>query len=180
MNDDDLKKYYRKAIDVGAAHIKPIHPNTVITAPWVRLKCQFGCEFHDKRWCCPPHTPTAEQTRKILDSYQRAVLFHIEAPKTPERGKRYRKFYEALVDLESDMFKDGYYKAFMFVAGPCMLCKECTLQEDKPCNFGIKARPSMEGCGIDVYATVRGHDFYIEPLHERTETQNSYCLMLVD
>jgi len=38
----------------------------------------------------------------------------------------------------------------------------------------------MEACGIDVYQTARNNGFSIETLRERTQTQNHYCLMLID
>ncbi len=38
----------------------------------------------------------------------------------------------------------------------------------------------MEACGMDVFQTARNNGFFIEPLRERTETNNEYCLMLVD
>jgi hypothetical protein len=38
----------------------------------------------------------------------------------------------------------------------------------------------MEGCGIDVYQTARNNGFPIRTLRERTETRNTYCLMMVD
>ena len=87
MSDVDLEKYCSKALEAGATHAKQIHPSSVVTAPWVRLKCQSGCPNYDRSHFCPPETPTAEQTRAIIDSYQRAILFHKEAPRTPERGK---------------------------------------------------------------------------------------------
>ena len=157
-----------------------ISPSQVVTAAWVRLKCQFGCPGYGKSYCCPPNTPTPEQTRKVLDSYQRALLFHIEVPDMPAKEKHYRKFFDALVDLEGEIFKDGYYKAFVFLAGPCRLCKECTILEDKACNFLNRARPCMESCGMDVFQTARNNGLFIETLRERTETNNEYCLMLVD
>ena len=43
MNDGDLEKYCIRAVENGATHAKQIHPSTVITEPWVRKKCQFGC-----------------------------------------------------------------------------------------------------------------------------------------
>jgi len=85
-----------------------------------------------------------------------------------------------LVELEGDLFKDGYYKAFVFLAGPCHLCKECGKMKGEVCQFGYKSRPSMEACGIDVYQTARNNGFFIEPLREKEETQNIYSLMLVD
>jgi len=85
-----------------------------------------------------------------------------------------------LTDLEGEMFKDGYYKAFVILAGPCHLCKECAKIKEEPCLFRQKARPSMEACGIDVYQTARNNGFFVEPLREKTDPRNDYCLMLVD
>jgi predicted metal-binding protein len=85
-----------------------------------------------------------------------------------------------LVALEGEIFKDGYYKAFVYLAGPCPLCKECAKVKDAACNFPGKARPSMESCGIDVFQTARNNGFSIQTLKEKTETQNLFCLMLVD
>jgi hypothetical protein len=38
----------------------------------------------------------------------------------------------------------------------------------------------MEACGIDVFQTARDNGLFIEPLRKRTDTNNEYCLMLVD
>jgi len=178
--DVDLQEYCLQAVEKGATHAKQIEPSSVVTAPWVRLKCQFGCPGYNKSHCCPPYTTTHEQTRAILDSYHRAILFHIEVPHRPEKEKHYRRFFDMLVDLEGEIFKDGYYKAFVFLSGPCRICKKCARLEEKPCNFLSRARPSMEGSGIDVFQTARNHGFIIKTLREKTETNNEYCLMLVD
>jgi predicted metal-binding protein len=180
MQDPDLQKYCDEAVKMGATQAKQIDPNSVVTAPWVRWKCQFGCPEYGKGYCCPPDSPTPEQTRAVIDSYRRAILFHLENPKTPDRGKRSRDFYDMLIDLEVEMFKDGYYKAFALVAGACRICKECAKLSGNPCNFGFRARPSMESCGIDVFQTVRNNGFFIVPLRERAETRNLYSLILVD
>ncbi len=180
MKDSDLEKYCAEATESGATHARKIHPSTVVTAPWVRLKCRFGCSSYDKGYCCPPHTPTPEETRATLDTYRRAILFHMEAPAAPDRGKRFKKYFEMLTDLEGEIFKDGYYRALVFLAGPCFLCKECSRPQGNPCVHGDRARPSMEACGIDVFQTARNNGFFIKTLSEKTQTQNVYCLMLVD
>ncbi len=179
MEGSELEKYCEKAIQEGATHAKVIHPSSVVTAPWVRLKCLFGCPYR-MGYCCPPETPAPEQTRAILDSYDRAILFHREAPRAKDRGEKNLKFFDMLVTMEGDMFKDGYYKAFVILAGPCALCKECGKVEGVSCRLPAKARPSMEACGIDVFQTVRNNGLFIQTLREKTETQNIYCLMLVD
>jgi len=179
---DDLLKYCEQAIKGGATHAKPVHPGSVVTAPWVHLKCQFGCTGYGKGHCCPPHTPTYEQTRAILDAYERAILFHIEVPDMPDKEKHYRKYFNMLVKLEGEIFKDGYYKVFVFLAGPCRLCKKCTKLEDQdaPCKLMGRARPCMEACGMDVFQTARNNGYFIDTLREKHETNNEYCLMLVD
>jgi predicted metal-binding protein len=178
--DSDLVKYCAQAIEAGATHAKQIHPSSVVTAPWVRLKCQFGCPGYGRSHCCPPHTPTAEQTRSILDGYRRAILFHVEITAKEEREKDYLNYLDRLVELEGDLFKGQYYRAFLFLAGPCRQCKKCAALEGKLCASPWKARPSMEGCGIDVYQTARNNGFSIHALSERTDPGNRYCLMMVD
>ena len=175
-----LEEYCKRAVERGATHAKQIHPSSVVIAAWVRWKCQFGCPEYGKRYCCPPDNPTPEQTRALIDCYHRAILFHVEVPYTPDRGTFGKKYYEMLTDLEGEIFKDGYYKAFVLVAGYCRVCKECAKLKGAPCNFRDKARPSMESCGIDVYQTARNNGFSIVTLKEKTDTQNVYCIMLVD
>lgn len=179
MQTHDLEKFCKKAIQAGFTHAKIISPGSVVTAPWVRFKCLYGCPFRE-RYSCPPHTPTPAETRTTLDSYGRAILFHVEAPYSKERGRNMAAHLEMLVRLEEELFKDGYYKAFVMLGGPCMLCKECGKVEGIPCRFPAKTRPSMESCGIDVFQTVRNNGFFISTLKEKTETQNIYCLLLVD
>jgi predicted metal-binding protein len=182
MKRSGVEKYWKKVIKGRSAEAKVIDPASVATAPWVRLKCKYGCEMYGRGYCCPPETPTPEQTREILDCYQRAVLFHYQAKKKGDesRRKERRAFVDALVELEGVMFKDGYYKAFVLVSGPCRLCEQCAKSKSLPCNFGSRARPSMESCGIDVYQTAWNNGFPIQPLRHKGETQNLYCLMLVD
>jgi predicted metal-binding protein len=181
MESDDLKKYCDEALEKGAKHAKLIYPGSVVTAPWVRLKCQYGCPSgYNKCYCCPPDSPTPEQTIKILDTYHRAILFHMEAPRTPERRTQFKELSETLIKMEGDLFKEGYYKAFVYLAGACGRCKPCSRINGTPCTFPEKARPSMEAAGIDVFETARINGFFIQPLHEKMETQNVYCLMLVD
>lgn len=179
MSKADLAKYIEYAVANGATDAKVIDPSSVVTAAWVRMKCYFGCPFKNSH-SCPPQTPTPEETRRVLDCYKRAILFHKEAPKTPERAKNNMAFLDMLVKMEGDLFKDGYYKSFVYLAGPCPLCKECAKVKDNTCIQPGKMRPSMESCGIDVFQTARNNGFFIKTLSEKSETQNLYCLMLVD
>jgi len=183
MNDPDLEIYCLQAEKEGALHAKQIPAESVVTAAWTRFKCQFGCPAYDTNYCCPPYTPTADKTREIISCYRRGLLFHFQVPGDPKGYsffKDWKKNFMLLLDLEKKMFKDGYYKVLLFLAGPCLLCRKCEKLEGSACKFPELARPSMEGCGIDVFQTVRNNGFQVEPLCEKGEDQNVFCLMLVD
>jgi predicted metal-binding protein len=180
LSTKDLKRYGDLVRKAGATKVKVISPATVVTAPWVRWKCQFGCGGYGHSYCCPPHTPSDGETRKVLDAYHRALLCHIETTATPDRRRRLKRFRQGLIDLEGEMFKDGYYKAFVFLAGPCHHCAECGVERGKACADRYRARPSLEACGIDVYQTARNNGFAIDPLRTQAEPRNTFCLVLVD
>ena len=156
---------------LGAAEAKIVAPSSVVTATWVRLKCQFGCGGWGRRLTCPPHSPTPETTRKMLDEYSVATLVHC-----PGNGD-WRSINKIVADVEREVFLAGHYKAFAFGSGPCDLCDECNLEF---CDHPHQARPSMEAAGIDVYATARGNGFPIEVVRDEECEQNYYGLVLVE
>ncbi len=156
---------------LGAAEAKLVDPASVVTAPWVRLKCQYGCGGYGRRLTCPPHSPTPEQTRRVLDCYNSALLVH-----NPSHGD-WEAIDEVIAALEREVFLAGYYKAFAFGCGPCHLCDTCNLEH---CVYPHQARPSMEAAGIDVYATARANGFPIEVVTDRSCPQNYYGLVLID
>jgi predicted metal-binding protein len=117
---------------------------------------------------CPPHSPAPAETRAVLDEYKRAVLF--ESP--PGEAKKIARA------LEREIFLAGCYKAFGLGAGPCTLCPTCAFE--KGCRHAYEARPAMEACGIDVFATVRRHGFTINVVRSRCDEQHYFGLVLVD
>jgi len=170
----DLKKpsisfLEEKEKTLGVAGVGIISPKSVATAAWVRLKCRFGCARFNTSHCCPPNTPTPQQMREVLDCYTRAVLVHCKG----ETGVT-----AVVTELEREAFLNGFYKALGLGAGPCRLCKECNPAGN--CMHPAKARPSMEACGIDVYATARANGFPIEVLKDQSCEPNRYGLVLVD
>ena len=158
---------------MGFDGAKVIDPRSIVTAEWVRMKCQFGCSGFGMTLCCPPHTPTPDVTRKVIDAYQKAILLHQRL----EKGKRTKDFNKGIVRLEIEIFLDGYYKAWSMGSGPCRLCKECDTTGF--CRHGYEARPSMEACGIDVFKTVRDNGFHIEVVRTHEEERNAYGVILV-
>jgi predicted metal-binding protein len=156
------------AVDLGALAAKVISPTQVETADWVRWKCRYGCECYNSSLVCPPHTPEPHQTRRMLDEYERAVLF--EAPLGQVKT--------LAVAMERDLFLAGHYKALGLGAGPCMLCETCAF--DEGCRHTDQARPAMEACGVDVYATVRRQGFTVNVVTCGDDEQHYFGLVLVD
>ena len=170
-----MDRYIAKALDAGMDHAIVIETSHIYTAPWVRMKCQFGCGRYGQSHCCPPRTPAPDEMRLILDSYSRAILLHRN---WKEGAQRIDAFNNAVVDLELSLFFDGYHKAWSMGSGPCRMCEKCNISGQ--CVHGAKARPSMEACGIDVFRTAREQGLPIHVLRDREEERQSYGLVLVD
>jgi len=160
-------KYIKRAKELGATDSKIIPADTVVTAEWVRIKCQFGCGGWGRRLTCPPNSPTPEQTRKMLSYYKNALLIHVNEEVD---------INDIIPIIEKEAFFDGYFRAFSIGAGPCYLCEKCS----KFCKHPREARPAMEACGIDVFSTVRAHGFPIETLSRRDCKGNYYGLVLIE
>ena len=160
-------RFVEAAVRLGAIAAKVVNPRDVVTGHWVRWKCQFGCGGYASSLVCPPNTPTPAQTRQILDEYRTAVFF--EGP-----GGKIKKI---AVALEREIFLAGNYKAFGLGSGPCHLCDECAF--DEGCRHPDEARPSMEACGIDVYATARKHGFTINVVRTHKDPQHYFGLVLI-
>jgi len=171
---EPIEVYCKEVLEMGVDGAKMIDPHSVVTAEWVRMKCQFGCPGFGLSHCCPPHTPTPDMTRKVIDSYQKAILLHRRLAK----GERGNIFNETLVRFEIKIFLGGYYKAWSMGSGPCRLCKECDLTAS--CKHGYEARPSMEACGIDVFKTARDNGFPIDVVKTHGEERNAFGLILVE
>ncbi len=180
-----LEKYTRVLVASGVKRALVIRPSSVVTSHWVRLKCQYGCSGYGRKLTCPPYSPTPEQTRKLLDEYKRAILIVYSGQwrgadqRTPgrERKKR-RQMRRVIVEMERVLFLDGYYRAFALGAGPCNFCRECDVS--KACKFPELARPAMEACGIDVFATLRKAGLTIDVVRNYHAPCTFASLLLVD
>ncbi len=144
-------------------------PQDVITAPWVAMKCQFGCDKFGRGLQCPPFSMESTETRELLDSYSQCLLVESTPP-----GNR---FHEQLLGLERTVFLQGYHKAFVLGAGPCTLCPSCDTAA--PCSQPAKARPAMEACGIDVYETAQKAGLPLSPRTDQRQYVKYIGLLLI-
>ena len=171
-----LESFCEKAIQLGASKAKVIKAEDVVVADWVRLKCQYGCGGYGERLTCPPYSPAPRDTRRIIAGYERAILMKFRSCQECD-DPRAANVHKVVAKLERDIFLSGYYAAFGMACGPCNLCKHCNLEE---CEKPDLARPSMEACGIDVYATARKAGFKIEVLTRRDQIPRCFGLILVE
>ena len=167
-NDQALRGFLKRICELGARDAKIISPSTVETGTWVRWKCQFGCGGYGSSLMCPPYAPAPEETRKMLKMYKQAILF--------ETGSGNTKKIAA--EMEREVFLSGFYRALGLGAGPCNLCRSCAF--DEGCRHPDDARPSMEACGIDVFATARKHGFTINVVRSYKDSQHYFGLLLIE
>jgi predicted metal-binding protein/ubiquinone/menaquinone biosynthesis C-methylase UbiE len=146
-----------RANGLGFASARVIMTADIAIEPWVRLRCRFGCSRYDASPTCPPSSPDEEKMRALLSSYSHALL--VEGAPPPKR------FHERLLALERELFLNGHPEALAFGAGPCPVCSECAPRGR--CRHPELARPSLESCGVDVYATSRRAGLALEPVAHR-------------
>ncbi len=165
-NQDDLLKL---ALSMGGVEAKLIDAKDIVVADWVRLKCQFGCGAYGKVLTCPPYSPTPQQMKQILSGYSTAILMQVADESTATQ--------DMVANLERAAFLQGHYRAFGVALGPCQRCEKCNL---KNCTYPRLARPSMEACGIDVYATARENGFTIEVRKTKEEKPTYFAMLLLE
>lgn len=163
-----------KAKSAGASDAAAISAADIAVRNWVRLKCQYGCDEYGKRLTCPPNTPTPQEFKEVLKEYKTALLIKFECS---DYGQAVLKARECINQVERYAFLNGYYKAFGLAAGCCPYCKECSL---KTCSEPIKARPSMEAVGIDVYETSRRAAFKLEVVENQKDSFTFVGVVLIE
>ena len=168
----DLTHLCQLAIKLGARDAQVIDVDEVAVGNWVRMKCQYGCARYGKKLTCPPHTPTPDEFRRVLDGYNLAILLRFE----PQTRDDFKIPTTVVAQLERETFLMGYHSAFGLGFSTCYYCTECTLDG---CVHPELARTSMEACGIDVYTTVRNTGFNLNVVKNRNEQANFFGLLLV-
>lgn len=182
----NLEQLLANALEYGASAAKIVDVPTIKTGAWTRMKCQFGCPNYGKTLCCPPYAPSYEATQKFLNEYQKSVLVEVTVPFPQNIGaEEFEAFdknntsllLEILLKLERDAFLMNHYRSFSLKAGRCRLCDTCNL---KKCVNPTKARPSLEACGIDVFALANDNGFPMEVVTGPISELKIYGLVLVE
>lgn len=154
---------------IGFTSLTPMDPREVVCASWVKDHCRFGCSSFGSKHC-PPHSPHFTETETRLGEYRKALLIE-GVPPTHD-------FQKKMLQGERIAFKSGFYRAFVYWAGPCSLCTEC--KPPAPPKKCTATRPSMESAGIDVFATVRKQGFSLETRKDKNEYIKYFGLLLLE
>ena len=177
----DLANFGRK---YNIHEIIPLNTSDIRVAPWVRLKCKYGCNKYGKSWCCPPETPTPEKMQDILKEYQKALLLcgslrNGDFYKENQKKRRIQvNTWKGTVALERRLFLAGYYKAFSLVSETCALCKTCRYPAE--CKFPTDRRPSVESCSIDIFQTLKNINKQFQIAQNVTAEYNCYSIILLE
>lgn len=157
-------------LDAGFDEVIPIDPEDIAVSEFAPVKCHFGCRSGGSKTCSVNDEMTPEELRTFLSGYSKAFLLTGEPP-TDE-------FQRRALAAETAAFKAGFYKAFVFWAGPCSICPDCDPEE--PCRNRTHHRPSMEGSGIDVFETARRAGVELKTLSERGEYIRYLSLLMLE
>lgn len=172
-------QWRRRALQLGADTATPLDAAAVVVAEWVRMKCLFGCYAVGERRTCPPNLPAVSVTERLLSEYSRAILLEVGPLVGRERSSQAaRALNDVALALERDLFLAGYYRAWSMGAAPCELCDACA--QGAECPTPEHARPSIEGCGVDVFATARNAGRTIEVARHEDDEYRFFALVLVD
>jgi predicted metal-binding protein len=182
---EDLERYRRRAIELGATDAKIIGMDGVVIDERVVAKCVYPkCPGYGTNVNCPPYAMTTDETRKLVNNFHYAIFVKIEVPPEHTAGKQAiekqlvnpyrRKLAEIVARLEAEAFHDGYHLAVGFGSGSCktFFCpnKECeVLVPGHGCPHRLKARSPMEAVGMDVYTMAARAGWDIYPIGDATE-----------
>lgn len=168
---DPKQQLAARFLEIGFSQVLPVAATDIHVSEWTDLRCRFGCESYGKPHC-PPNSPSSEKTIEALKDYTHAFLLEGEPPT--------QSFQLMMLKAEKEAFKSGFHKAFAYWAGPCSICKNCSVESEGVCTNTANARPSMEGSGIDVFETVRKSGISLRTLRDKNDFVKYFGLLLLE
>ncbi len=150
---EDLARYAKEVIRLGATDAKPIRSHEVVVDERVRNKCIVPkCFGYGECVHCPPHALPVEEIRNLFSKFEWGVLMKIEVdprimggynslhvvanlaagredpngPLFAELDKFTVLMHSLVTDVEAMAFYDGHYLATGFACASCRIafCKE--------------------------------------------------------
>ncbi len=168
-------------VERGFTDFRWLDPREIVVAEWVRMKCLYGCVEYGKNAACPPNAPPVDACARFFRDYRRAVVFHFAktVEKPEDRHAWSRKINLGLLELEGEVFKAGFVKAFLLPMDSCNYCADCPGVRTA-CKEPKLSRPTPDAMAMDVYSTVRKIGYPIEVLSAYGQEMNRYAFLLID
>lgn len=159
-------------------------PTSEIAATWMTvLQCMWGCRVYSnfsRRWSCVPFCPSPDETRKIIDQYDYALilnksfnppLFNMtwlgsnlvrDLDQKLWATRCYGEMNKITLRVENYLLNQGF-DVYTYGMSPCHVCAKCT--HPRACKQPNVFRFSADACGIDIYcvAIKAGAKFEIPP-----------------
>lgn len=176
--EEDLSTLCSNAKSYGAVRVSVLPAGQVVIDPRVRLKCLAPvCPNYGVNLMCPTRVMDHEEFTRVLRCYSHGILVQSSICDSPEKMQDFmngeslgiteaeteypmtiRKGLNDLLDLICKLERDAVNMGYRFSAGlsggPCKLCDRCVGQKSgAPCKHPMRARPSMQAMGIDVFKT---------------------------
>jgi predicted metal-binding protein len=188
---EDIEKYRRYAVELGAEDAVGIPAEKVRVDYRVRMKCVIPkCPSYGMSAHCPPNGIKTEEMQQLVQCYKYGLLVKVMVdssvivgenfrgkdengrPVPAERAvqlrNRYRDLSDIVTRIESRAFYDGHHLAVSFAAGSCKshYCggQECSVLKGQSCRFALRARPSMESSSLDAFRMAAEVGWEIYPI----------------
>jgi predicted metal-binding protein len=180
---NDLEKYRKRAIELGATDAQVITTDDVIIDERVVAKCVYPkCVAYGTNANCPPYAMGIDQVIKIVDNFRYGIFISVRVPSHDIAGEKKRrrpyqkKLAEIVSKIESEAFYDGYHLAIGFGSGPCkrIFCPDTdcvALIPGKPCAHPYIARSAMEAVGMDAFTMAAKFGWEIYPVGKSTSAE---------
>jgi predicted metal-binding protein len=166
-----MEKYIELARSHGADNVVAVRRKDIVFDGRTILKCMYGCSAWNKGCTCPSRSGFLPlgKFRKLFKKYKTVLIIHAHDKKAAQN---------ASLAIENEAYLDGDVLAFS--TSDCALCNECAGMTDEPCRNVIKARPSFQSVGINVFATVKKLGLPLYPLRKEDDEQNWYAAVWLD
>ena len=156
-----LEKLTQLACQLGASDARAISTTEISVEDDLANLCRApGCENYGLSASCPPHVAGPAGFRKLLKTFEHAVVFKIEVPSeilfSDERRDIFQLLHEIAASIERSASEMGFHDSNAYVGGSCkqIFCRDYTdcrvIAKNGECRNPLFARPSMSGFGINV------------------------------
>ena len=148
------------AKEEGASGAIYLDAGRVVLDPQFREICRSNsCGRYGRCYTCPPDIGELDELMNRIRQYPHAMLYQTVAPLEDsfdfegmmEAGAAHSQLGKRIHLKLRDILKQEYFH----LASGCRLCETCAKVDNLPCRHPDLALLAMEGCGVDVYQTVK-------------------------